>query len=104
VWFFSAPIPAGTAPRYLDIKERYIKRYGADINSEFQLAVVYNAVQSIVDSVVSVGDDATKVKDYLMSYSAPGATGPIEYDVNGDIKNVNLVLRKIEKGKLVEAR
>lgn len=104
VWFFSAPIPAGTAPRYLDIKERYIKRYGAEINSEFQLAVVYNAVQSIVDSIVAVGDDATKVKDYLMSYSAPGATGQIEYDGNGDIMNVNLVLRKIEKGKLVEAR
>jgi len=104
VWYLSAPIPAGTAPRYLDIRERYIKRYGSEINSEFQLAVVYNAVQSIVDSVVAVGDDPTKVKEYLKSYSAPGATGQIEYDINGDIMNVNLVLRKIEKGKPVDVQ
>ena len=44
------------------------------------------------------------MKEYLKSYSAPGATGQIEYDANGDIMNVNLVLRKIEKGKPVDVQ
>jgi branched-chain amino acid transport system substrate-binding protein len=102
VFYFSAPTPTGDAKSYLDMKERYMKRFGAEINSEFQLAVVYNAIQSIVDGVVAAGDDSTKVRDYLMSYSAPGATGQIEYDVNGDIKNVNLIMKKIERGKLAQ--
>ena len=102
VWYLTAPSPAGTAQRYLDIKERYLKRYHTGINSEFQLASVYDAIQSIVDSVSAVGNDATKVKEYLSSYSAPGATGPIRYDANGDMMNVSLVLKKIEKGKIVE--
>ena len=101
VWYLSAPKPSGNSPRFINIRERYIKRFGADINSEFQLAVVYDALQSIVDAVVAVGDDPVKVRDYLGSYSAPGASGQIEYDVNGDIKNVKPVLIKIEQGRAI---
>jgi branched-chain amino acid transport system substrate-binding protein len=104
VWYLSAPIPVDSAARYLEIRERYIKRFGPEINSEFQLAAAYNALQSIIDSVAAVGDDPTKVKEYLTSYSAPGATGQIKYDANGDIMNVSLVLQKIEKGKTIQAQ
>ena len=78
-----------------------MKRYNSEINSEFQLAAVYNAVQSIIDSVATVGDEPTKVKEHLKSYSAPGATGQTQYDANGDMMNVSLVLKKIEKGDVV---
>lgn|GEM_PF-2895834 len=98
VWYISAPKPNGDSARFNAIRERYTKRFGPDINSEFQFAVVYDALQSIVDAVVAVGDDPEKVRDYLGSYSAPGATGQIEYDVNGDIKNVKPVLVKIDQG------
>lgn len=101
VWYISAPKPNGNSPRFISLKERYIKRFGADINSEFQFAVVYDALQSIVDAVVAVGDDPEKVRDYLGSYSAPGATGQIEYDVNGDIKNVKPVLVRVEQGRAI---
>ncbi|MFN4894446.1 MAG: ABC transporter substrate-binding protein [Pseudomonadota bacterium] len=101
VWYLSPPDTRGDATRYAEMRQRYIKRFGEEINSEFQLATVYNALQSIVDSVVAVGDFPDKVRNHLLSYSAPGATGPISYDSNGDIKNVSIELKKIEGGKLV---
>lgn len=65
---------------------------GKVVRALFNFKANYNAVKVIFDGIMAVGPDPTKVKEYLYSYDAPSATGRLQFDVNGDAKNLNLVL------------
>lgn len=66
---------------------------GALPRAQFNFRTNYNAVKVLFDGIVSVGPDATKVKDFLYAYDRPSAIGRLQFDANGDAKNLDLVLK-----------
>lgn len=64
-------------------------------NYDFMVRVSYDALNAIFDGIEQAGDDTAAVKDFLYKYSRQGALGKVEFDSNGDIKNLNYVIRKM---------
>jgi branched-chain amino acid transport system substrate-binding protein len=69
------------------------RQTGGTARAPFNFKTNYNAVKVVFDGIMAVGPDPTKVKDYLYSYDQPSATGRLRFDANGDVKNLDLVLR-----------
>lgn len=66
----------------------------------------YDTANIVFQAISKVGDDATKIKDYL--YKMPtytGITGNLSFDKNGDpVGNNVFVIKQIQDGKLVELK
>ena len=67
--------------------------------SEITLAATnnYDALKIIANAIKIVGNDSTKVKNYL--YTMPlynGVSGDIEFDQNGDLKKSKYVVKQIQ--------
>ena len=66
-----------------------------------QAATAYDAVYLLADSFREVGDDTSKVRDFLLSgHEFTGALGGLKFDDRGQA-HVAMDLRKVENGKFV---
>jgi ABC-type branched-subunit amino acid transport system substrate-binding protein len=100
LYFIGTPDIKQSSAEFNGILAEYMRQYPEGPSYEFILRTTFDAIKSIVDGVEAVGTDTTKVKDFLNHYSALGALGEIEYDSNGDIKNLHYVLKRVrEDGK-----
>lgn len=100
LYFIGTPDTTKSSAEFQGILAEYLKQHPEGPSYEFILRTTFDAVKSIVDGVEAVGADPTKVKDFLYHYSSFGALGRVEYDSNGDIKNLHYVLKKVsEDGK-----
>ena len=100
LYFIGTPDIKNASAEFAEVLSKYLKLQPEGPSYEFILRTTFDAVKSIVDGVEAVGVEPTKVKDFLYNYSALGALGKIEYDSNGDIKNLNYVLKRVrEDGK-----
>lgn len=100
--FIGSPETGAGSPEYQEVFSTYLKVHQKQPVYEFGVRTFFDAVQSIVDGIESEGNDPAKVKEFLKSYSKPGALGTIEYDEVGDIKHIHYVLRKLDSlGKAV---
>ena len=70
----------------------FIGEHGA-VRVPFNFRTNYNAVKVLYDGVMAVGDDPTKIKEFLYRYDQPSATGRLRFDEFGDARDVNLILR-----------
>lgn len=70
------------------------KRNGKVVNAPFNFKTNYNAARVVFDAIMSVGPDARAAKDFLYKYDRSSATGRLRFDGNGDVLDLNLVLKK----------
>ena len=62
-------------------------------------SIAYDDLRLLVKAVETVGEDPTKIKDYLYSIrDFPGITGPITFDRNGDLIRQHAVF-EVKNGK-----
>lgn len=94
--FLGAPVVTTSSESYLQILSQFKDKFSRGPNFEIALMSTFDAVKSMVDGIEAVGADPARVKDYLKTYSSAGATGKIEFDENGDIKNFHFVLKRVE--------
>ena len=81
--------------------EDYRKNFGQPV-MEFYMGAAYDAVNLLVQAVERIGSDQLRVKDYL--YNLPefdGLLGKYSFDLNGDVLSINLVLKIIKEGRVV---
>ncbi|RMD85402.1 MAG: ABC transporter substrate-binding protein [Candidatus Dadabacteria bacterium] len=87
------------SPDFASFMEEFVKDYGEKPSLEFVVRTTYDAVNALVDGIESVGVNPTAVKDFLYHYRKKGALGVVEFDKNGDIKNLNFMVKYIKGGR-----
>jgi branched-chain amino acid transport system substrate-binding protein len=98
VRFLSPPDIETSSADFQIFMEKYAAQYGEPTN-EFLVRTTYDAARSIINGVDSVGPDPKLVAPYLLSYKGNGALGKISFDKNGDIQNIQYVVKEIRDGK-----
>ncbi|MEK7530550.1 MAG: ABC transporter substrate-binding protein [Patescibacteria group bacterium] len=86
------------AKQFLNV---YGEEYGAP-PFPLYLAAAYDSIYIIAQAVTAVGDDPTRIKEYL--YHMPvfvGAVGTYHFDHNGDLVGLNFVVKLVSNGALV---
>ena len=77
-------------------------RYGKNPEYAFYVGAAYDDLYLLKQAIEKVGDDSTKVKDYLQSMdSFDGTIGSYSFDENGDMIGVHPILEKVVDGKSV---
>lgn len=79
----------------------HFKKYKRSPDGAFTLTA-YAAVQILVDSINAVGEDPTKVADYMHKNAFNTAIGKVEYDAKGDLKEFEFAVFKWDKGGNLE--
>jgi branched-chain amino acid transport system substrate-binding protein len=102
LYFIGTPDIKKSSAEFKAITDEFMKQHPEGPSYEMVLRTTFDAVKSIVDGIEAVGADSTKVKDFLYKYSAIGALGKIEYDANGDIKNLHYALKRIREDGNIE--
>ncbi|MFH1801951.1 MAG: ABC transporter substrate-binding protein [archaeon] len=100
---------AADGTRYVLSKDSYTEEFKAKMKSKTGEGSVqigspqgYDAVYVLAQAIEAVGDDSTKVKDYLYKMPAHyGESGKIEFDENGDLKESFFVLWEVQNAKPV---
>ncbi len=100
--FLGHPEIENACPDFIKFFERWKKEYPQAPQAITAIRSNYDAFQVLFDTVEKVGTDSTTVKNALYQYSGVGAQGPISFDQNGDIKDLNWVLKEIKGGKPIE--
>ena len=90
----SFPEISATDPVYAKLLEDYRTRYNELPRYAFLAAATHDGVQALIDAFETVGTNADQVQGYLSSYKTQGALGTVEFDENGDVKNVTLVVNR----------
>lgn len=95
------------SPRIIDASESfqmllktYLAKHPAGPSYEFLLRTFYDAVDLIVRGVEQEGLNPELVRDFVSSYKGQGALGDIFFDANGDVGNINYVLKRIQDGEV----
>lgn len=96
--FLGAPRLNESFSELMQVEAEFEKRYGKKQNFDLVFGAAFDAVQAMTDGIEVEGPDAAKVKEYLKTYRKPGALGTVMFDENGDIKQINFALKRIERG------
>lgn len=84
---------------------RYEKQFGASPANTYEMGASYDRLFIIKQAIEAVGNDADKIKDYLLlmpPYS--GTVGSYSFDKNGDVMGVGFAEYVIKEGKKVPLR
>ncbi len=82
---------------------KYTDAYKATSSFPFYSGAAYDDLYLITQGIATVGDDATKVSDYLRTLKDyVGTIGTYSFDQNGDLIGAGVVLQRIQNGKIVE--
>jgi len=89
----------GKGPKFI---ADYKTVYGVDSSYPFFSGAAYDDVYLLKQAIESVGDDTTKVQEYLHSMpSFTGVIGTYHFDQNGDMVGVNSILQQVKDGKVM---
>lgn len=105
--FFSISGPAAEGLRYIGVPD--MKASSAEFKSfldayqskfsqvgiEPLMRMTFDGFFALAQAIEAVGPEPAQVKGFLAQFRAPGSTGPIAFDKNGDIENLNFVLRLV---------
>lgn len=104
VVFFGLPEERESSADYKEFRSRYVAQFGDKIETEFLLRSFFDAFQSIALAAEKVGTDPEKIRVELGQLSFAGATGPVSFDEQGDIRDLSFTLSRIVDGKPVAVR
>ena len=93
--FLAPPDITSRSQQFAEFQQRYKEKYNGPPRIEFLLRSTYDAAQAIISGIESVGISPSAVSNYLKTYKASGALGPISFDANGDVENLNYVVKTI---------
>lgn len=83
----------------------YKATYKSDATYAYYVGAAYDDLKLFAQAIGQVGEDSTKVRDYLHSLkSYDGTIGSYSFDKNGDIVGINFVFQKVSGGKTVELK
>jgi ABC-type branched-subunit amino acid transport system substrate-binding protein len=99
--FLGNPSLTNATADFRRLRARYYELHPEGPSLEFLLMTTYDALIPIAAGIEQVGPNASKVKDFLKTYSAPGASGTVEFDEHGDLKNLPWPLKEIVHGAKV---
>lgn len=104
VRYLSTPDITTSSDDFQSFMEEFRKRYPEGPKYDFLVRTTYDALMSIFLGVEQNGGDPSKVKDFLYSYTGRGALGEISFDENGDVRNIDHVMKAIVNGtpRLIE--
>lgn len=91
--YLDFPDTKGVSEDFQTFQKQFESINGNPARAPFNFRTNYNAIKVIFDSIMEVGPDSTKVKNYLYNYSRPSATGLLKFDTNGDALDLNLALK-----------
>ncbi len=81
----------------------YKAAYGVEPSYAYYAGASYDATKLFAQAIASVGEDATKVKDYLHNLgSYTGTIGNYSFGADGDVVGIEFVFQKLVKGKFVD--
>ncbi len=81
---------------------KYKTKFGKDPEYSFYVGAAYDDLYILKQAIEKVGDDSTKVRDYLDSMKTfDGVVGEYSFDENGDMLGVEPTLEKVVNGKSV---
>jgi branched-chain amino acid transport system substrate-binding protein len=79
----------------------YTERYG-EPSFEFYLGAAYDDVYIIAQAISEVGENSSKIKDYLYSLkNYSGVIGNYQFDENGDLDGLDYKVSIVKDGKLI---
>lgn len=99
--YLGTPKLSEGSPEYQRITSEYIKRYDEGPSFDLVMRTTFDAIMAIYDGIEASGPDAEKVKDFLYTYKTQGALGPVAFDKNGDVKDLDYALKEIKGEKKV---
>lgn len=98
----ATPPGLASAGKGADFVAAYKAAYGADPQYSFYAGAGYDDVYLLTQAVGAVGDDATKVEQYLhVLPTYIGTIGTYHFDQSGDVVGINPIFQKLEKGQFV---
>lgn len=97
--YLDFPDTPDTSEDFKEFFTEYSKLKGKEVNAPFNFKTNYNAIKVLVDCIVEAGPDPTLVKNLLYSYDRPSATGRLRFDENGDVRDLNLVLKQVNSAQ-----
>lgn len=98
-----ADLPGLSTEKGKQFLASYQQTYKSTPSYPFYAGAAYDDAYLFAQAIKIVGDDSTKVAQYLHSMPAyTGSIGTYSFDQNGDITGYQPLFQKIEKGKLVD--
>lgn len=94
VRYLGVPDAVELPSEFREFSERYKKEFGMP-QVEVVRRTTFDALKSIAAGIENVGPDPLKVRTFLQTYQAEGATGHLSYDENGDLKNLDYVMKVV---------
>lgn len=96
--YLTTPDIDQTSEQFKEFMTKFIHTY-QEPKMDFLVRSTFDAASAVWNEVLLYGDDSTKVKEELYSYSKLGALGQVSFDRNGDVKGINNVIKIIKSGK-----
>ncbi len=92
-----------TGDKGKEYMNKYIAAYNVAPNIPLYDGAAYDDVYLITQAISSVGDDSTKVAEYLRAMpSYTGVLGTYHFDKNGDLVGAGIVMQKVSGNKVIE--
>lgn len=83
------------------ILDKYIEETKSNPSFEYPVLSMYDVLYTLKKAIENVGEDPTKIKEYLLSHNFTGAVGDFHYDKNGDLVGIKPSLYQIKNGKSI---
>lgn len=93
--FLSPPDDVSQSPEFMEFREVYRKRFSGSPKIDFLMRATYDAANAVIDGIEAAGASPSAVSRYLQSYKRQGALGLVHFDANGDIQDLNYVMKEV---------
>ncbi len=101
VQFFGMPHRVSHSPVFQRFHALFLERYPHGATTEYIERTAFDATYATLLGIEHAGYNPAAVKEFLSTMKFDGAMGDVEFDENGDIKNIPWELIRIEAGKPV---
>ncbi|MFA5023183.1 MAG: ABC transporter substrate-binding protein [Candidatus Paceibacterota bacterium] len=100
--FFADP-SVSDSPAKKELLDKYFALYGKKPDFEYAVAATYDSINILKQAITKVGDDPTKIKDYLYTVKYfNGLLGTYGFDQNGDLTGSQPAAKQIINGQVVD--
>jgi branched-chain amino acid transport system substrate-binding protein len=97
---YSAEFVFGSNDKQEKLYVKYKELYGVDCPQKNICSGIYDSIYMYADAIEKVGNDSSKIRDYIASNVYEGITGNISFDSKNDRANAEYSLFLIKDGKV----